>query len=461
MAKTVPAVLTCLLVMTALGQWSEPALVWQDTTWASESRLLCAPGDTLRAAVVDRGGAGWPGWHRIQTAWSADGDSWSDLIDVTGRDSLCDGWYGGLGFGCDPQSRLWLGWYRGNGYTFGEDSWAICTVMRDSGGWHPFAKSIDSFWGGGAESFAADRQGNWYMSVVACALDVPGVIESATYSRLDGDSWTFPATIAAGQGSPISSGHYSMVLVQHPDSGLWEVNDWSAYMASPRVYVHRVFRDTTVCVLYLPGEASEATADSLGRLWVVYVRDGMLRSAVVDGAIVDSAVVTDDLLHGGPVCTGPDGRVWAAWKNQNSVPAVSYNSGGGWSEPEVVTDSVGGPTGMVAGSDGRAYLLMWLRMHGEWGLYSSYRLTLPGVEVPPAASRAWPDDGPTIARGVLRAGDSRQKTGGRAELLDAVGRKVLELLPGDNDVRQLSPGVYFVRGEEAWDRVVRRVIITR
>jgi hypothetical protein len=33
----------------------------------------------------------------------------------------------------------------------------------------------------------------------------------------------------------------------------------------------------------------------------------------------------------------------------------------------------------------------------------------------------------------------------RAALLDAAGRKVMDLAPGDNDVSRLAPGVYFVR----------------
>jgi len=48
---------------------------------------------------------------------------------------------------------------------------------------------------------------------------------------------------------------------------------------------------------------------------------------------------------------------------------------------------------------------------------------------------------------VLRTGDRIPETGYRAELLDAAGRRVMELRPGANDVRHLSPGVYFVRGE--------------
>jgi hypothetical protein len=54
--------------------------------------------------------------------------------------------------------------------------------------------------------------------------------------------------------------------------------------------------------------------------------------------------------------------------------------------------------------------------------------------------------GPTMVRGVLFLGvGSRQNTAYRAELLDISGRKVMELVPGPNDVTGLSSGIYFVR----------------
>ena len=46
-----------------------------------------------------------------------------------------------------------------------------------------------------------------------------------------------------------------------------------------------------------------------------------------------------------------------------------------------------------------------------------------------------------------------------ARLLDAAGRCVLDLRPGPNDVRHLSPGVYFVR--EGHPGPPARVIIVR
>jgi hypothetical protein len=56
----------------------------------------------------------------------------------------------------------------------------------------------------------------------------------------------------------------------------------------------------------------------------------------------------------------------------------------------------------------------------------------------------------TIVRGVLRlpaAGMTNDQV--QMTMLDATGRKVMELRPGENDVRGLAPGVYFVRGEGA------------
>jgi hypothetical protein len=63
----------------------------------------------------------------------------------------------------------------------------------------------------------------------------------------------------------------------------------------------------------------------------------------------------------------------------------------------------------------------------------------------------------TVIRGVLMIGDRGPKTGDRAELLDASGRKMLDLKTGANDVSRLAPGVYFVH--EAQARAVRKIIV--
>jgi hypothetical protein len=77
---------------------------------------------------------------------------------------------------------------------------------------------------------------------------------------------------------------------------------------------------------------------------------------------------------------------------------------------------------------------------------------MTGVGEHRSAPRA-PDRLPTIVRGVLNLGVvSRQNTAHRVELLNAAGRKVLDLHPGANDVSCLAPGVYFVRPASSVER---------
>ncbi len=90
---------------------------------------------------------------------------------------------------------------------------------------------------------------------------------------------------------------------------------------------------------------------------------------------------------------------------------------------------------------------------------------------PAVAEIAKPDvrranGGATIIRRVLSLQvDSRQQSAYRVELLNATGRKVMDLGPGANDVRALAPGVYFVRGPETEDgrpfAAVRKVVVAK
>ncbi|UCG43034.1 MAG: T9SS type A sorting domain-containing protein, partial [candidate division WOR-3 bacterium] len=66
----------------------------------------------------------------------------------------------------------------------------------------------------------------------------------------------------------------------------------------------------------------------------------------------------------------------------------------------------------------------------------------------------------TLVRGALRLVSSRARTRQTAELVDITGRKVMDLKPGENDVRRLSPGVYFLRSAVGGKRsAVRKVIV--
>ncbi|MCX6841474.1 MAG: hypothetical protein NTX53_04210 [candidate division WOR-3 bacterium] len=61
-------------------------------------------------------------------------------------------------------------------------------------------------------------------------------------------------------------------------------------------------------------------------------------------------------------------------------------------------------------------------------------------------------------RGVLVLQEASNLKPQAASLLDILGRKVLDLHPGANDVRALAPGVYFVRESQAQAQVLAQVV---
>ena len=88
----------------------------------------------------------------------------------------------------------------------------------------------------------------------------------------------------------------------------------------------------------------------------------------------------------------------------------------------------------------------------------------PALEGPsdlPAAAKP----APTIIRGVLFLPKSASPSLSTSFLMDIAGRKVLDLLPGANDVRALAPGVYFVRSAPSAigrkPSAVTKVVLTR
>ncbi|MEO0086248.1 MAG: VCBS repeat-containing protein, partial [candidate division WOR-3 bacterium] len=108
------------------------------------------------------------------------------------------------------------------------------------------------------------------------------------------------------------------------------------------------------------------------------------------------------------------------------------------------------------------------RLSWEWPTYQFdmqrtglYRWAQTGIaETPQGDFRV--TNLPTIVRGVLllSAPATRHSSFG---LLNSAGRRVMELLPGPNDVRHLPPGVYFVR-EATTDygtASARKVVLTR
>jgi len=154
-----------------------------------------------------------------------------------------------------------------------------------------------------------------------------------------------------------------------------------------------------------------------------------------------------------PLCLVSDSALYVA-SEPAGIVFVSYDWGTTWIN-----------AGTLPGA-AVTYRLRQAKMAGVNYLYAAtgsngkvFRATLDQVgarEMPNAEVRI-PNCGATVARGVLNLRfpiANRQP----AVLLDAAGRNVLELRAGENDVRSLAPGVYFVSGVAP---AVRRVVVTR
>jgi len=123
--------------------------------------------------------------------------------------------------------------------------------------------------------------------------------------------------------------------------------------------------------------------------------------------------------------------------------------------------------GMVAGQAQAAPLaasnMVWRWCHYEFLLSGepSMPVWVPsgsGVEEgdTPDAIRGTHHAGPTFVCGVLVLSVAQAP----GVMLDISGQKVMELLPGENDIRHLSPGVYFLRSADSGARnTARKVII--
>jgi len=111
---------------------------------------------------------------------------------------------------------------------------------------------------------------------------------------------------------------------------------------------------------------------------------------------------------------------------------------------------------------------VWGRWEMVWEnnvIERTVRVVRTGVAEEAPGLLPGPDRVPMLVRGILNmpADDAA------ASLHDASGRKVMALVPGENDVRHLAPGVYFVRtkgfegsnGQEAKGSRVTKVVLER
>jgi hypothetical protein len=147
---------------------------------------------------------------------------------------------------------------------------------------------------------------------------------------------------------------------------------------------------------------------------------------------------------------------------------VKYDASGNQQWVETYDGPINRADGAVAialdNSGGGVCVTGWSAGSGTGTDYATVRYPASGVEETPEASRLTPSAGPSIVRGVLMLGTRSELPVGnsvmsRAVLLDATGRRVVNLATGPNDVSRLAPGVYFVRTGAGGAKAVTRVVI--
>jgi hypothetical protein len=284
---------------------------------------------------------------------------------------------------------------------------------------------------------AADTFGDWHPSVGFTGIDHLVVWEGHNSREVDiYGALVSPGGIVTRPRFPISGAsgeQLSPVVARGPTNSLvvWQDMRQSDY----DIFAARVRTDGTVLDTSGIMVAGTSSFDYMPRV-------------TADGAGFRVAWVRANLLAVARVDTSGDVGRTSDWFDVSS-PDQGYDvvQGGG---PELFalfsnrTDSAGG------------------RYYGTdrlWGKLDQ----VPGIEQADSRQLGSATRGATIVRGVLFLPSSLVPH--PASLLDISGRKALDLRPGENDVRGLAPGVYFVREAQAQAQAqaqaVRKVVVTR
>ena len=141
---------------------------------------------------------------------------------------------------------------------------------------------------------------------------------------------------------------------------------------------------------------------------------------------------------------------WNGWLNAGTDSGIFLNQGSGWQPYSV---------GLVDCDVVSMAVEEWGSLYAGTRTAGLFRGYFPvGIDDRPADAprRSW-YSGPTIVRNaiVVRAALGA----GQAHLMDACGRRITALHAGANDIRNLSPGVYFIAPRDGMP--VRKVVLTR
>jgi hypothetical protein len=161
-----------------------------------------------------------------------------------------------------------------------------------------------------------------------------------------------------------------------------------------------------------------------------------------------------ELYYSGPLVVSGDGRVHTALMVQDTIDhcdniyhTSSTDHGVSWSDIELVSDDTTVECwypDIAADSAGHAYVVWYQPNYSRGEIWFATNAPLGIAEETSSAELRTPNSSPTVVRSVLFLAERPSSSPSTSCLMDASGRKVLDLAPGANDVRALAPGVYFV-----------------
>jgi hypothetical protein len=161
-----------------------------------------------------------------------------------------------------------------------------------------------------------------------------------------------------------------------------------------------------------------------------------------------------ELYYSGTLALSGDGRVHTALMVQDTADLrynVYYTSssdhGVSWADIELVTDDTTVNSwypDIGTDSAGHAYIV-WYQPNVSQGEIWFATNNPAAIAEQPMQQPIGAQPSATVVRNVLFLAERPSSSASTSSLLDISGRDVLVLKPGANDVRSLSPGVYFIR----------------
>ncbi len=459
MRKVIFAVL--FVVTAAMGQW-----------WTGPYALTFDPGDDVNPSACKE----WVDDHVTCLVWQSDrsgdwdvyarfcefdnGNGWlpeeavsTDSADDVNPSVACRSGYPG-------STWFWCVWERRQSPWVGE----VWASFSDMDSWQTpvrIGRTLHGAPGDSSEPSAIVIKGGGDTTwVVWSNRDTSGSYISCSFH--DGDSWSQPHNVVYSaheiRHARIGRGYSSRGNWEEYPFLVWEQEDdiwYSEYLSGAWTTPDRV----------APSAALDRDPEVLSYAGWMEPRSGVVWQSTRDGDTAIFGALSDSLNNPARLCdTAGAGRnwtpqaayaacpidewwfyattVWVSDRSGNSDIHCSANEEDGYVDSHPAVDCC--PTVTTMGLT-QVWCCWQSDRSGNWDLHGSFTYCT-GVEEMPNGELRMPNA--TIVRGVLYLPQVRSQSAEcRTALLDIGGRKVAELQPGENDVRHLSPGVYFIRGE--------------